>query len=82
MRNYFKGMVGRDARFFFFDDAVPDDMRAALAQARDATGKDGVVSVWERADTIPSSILRVGEVPERKPGESLEEFRARVGASQ
>ena len=75
MHNYFKTIVGHIAttgeaakrsslaqEFFFFDDADPSAVRAAKAEAREAFGGRGVVSVWRRAITVPDAIRLVGEV--------------------
>jgi hypothetical protein len=79
VRNYFKARVGKQTALFFFDDEVPDGMRASLAQARDAAGKHGFVSVWARAETVPSTVLQVGEFPKQEKGEGFDKWRERVG---
>jgi hypothetical protein len=77
MLNYFKAITGvlmtggSEGRrradplveaFAFFDDTDPEAMRAALRQARGAL-RGGVVSVWRRAATVPTSVPEVGESP-------------------
>lgn len=76
MRNYFKAIGGDIApreghhglkkctlqeALYFFDDASPESVGEALFNARHSFPR-AAVSVWRRAQTVPSGVPEIGEM--------------------